>query len=250
MKLLNKIVLLGLFTLILISPKPIRAQDGLKLTLETGLLWQHRNDIKQPLATGTFLSFDTYNEGPFPHYRAEIFYQSKSAHGWRLLIAPLNLEVTGQENREVTFNGVTFSKNSPLTVSYKFNSYRLGYTFRLYKGSSSHFKIGLTAKIRDAEIKLSQNSLSSAYANVGFVTLFYSEFTWDFSKTFSFFSNADFAAAPQGRAIDITFKFQGKITKASRMGLGLRSLEGGADNEKLVSFSFINYVVLDYTFKF
>ena len=249
MKLLSKLVLVGFLTLLLLS-KPLEAQDGYKLALETGIFWQHRNDIKQPLATGTFLSFDPYKTGPFPHYRADLFYQSKSAHGWRLVYAPLSLEVTGKEKRNVTFNNVTFAKDTPLTVNYKFNSYRLGYTYRLFQGANSNFKLGLTAKIRDAEIKLSQNTLSSVYDNVGFVPLFYYEFTWGISKYFSLFSNADFAYAPQGRAIDITFKLQSKLTKNSILSLGIRSLEGGADNEKLVSFSFINYLVLDCSFLF
>jgi hypothetical protein len=246
----NLLVLAFLTLLMTFSNKGQGAQNGLKLTFESGALWQHRNDIKRPLATGTLLSFDPYNEGPFIHYRFEAAYQTKSPHGWRLLIAPLSLEVTGNEKRAVTFNGVTFAPNSPLTVNYKFNSYRLGYTYRLFQGSNGNFKLGLTGKIRDAEIKLSQSSLSSSYDNVGFVPLFYYEFTWGFSKSFALFSNADFAYAPQGRAIDITFKLQSKLSKGSTLGLGIRSLEGGADNEKLVSFSFINYLVFDYTLYF
>jgi hypothetical protein len=226
------------------------APNGLKLTFESGALWQNRNDIKQPLGTGTLLGFDTFDQGPFLHYRFETAYQTKSAHGWRLLIAPLKLKVTGNEYRSVTFNGVTFAANSPLTVNYKFNSYRLGYTYRVYQGPNGNFKLGVTGKIRDAEIVLTQSSLSSSYDNVGLVPLFYYEFTWVFSNSLSLFSNADFAAAQQGRAIDITFKLQSKLSKDSTLGFGIRSLEGGADNEKLVSFSFINYLVLDYSLYF
>ena len=57
--------------------------------------------------------------------------------------------------------------------------------------------------------------------------------------------NLDAAAAKQGRAIDGSLKMIRKIGKKSSLRIGLRSLEGGADNNKVYTFSWFNYAVFE-----
>lgn len=218
--------------------------------LESGLAWQHRNDVQIPSKTGTGLSFDEADSGPFFHYRAEVHVDINSDHGLRFIYAPLSIEVKSTTNSSINYNSVTFDANQPITINYTFNSYRLGYTYSLYRSGDNYFKIGLTGKIRQAEIKFTQGSKVSSYDNVGFVPLLYYGFLYNFTKDWSFFTDADFAAAPQGRAIDMTLKIRRNLSKQSAISIGIRGLEGGADNDKVKTFSFITYAVADFVYSF
>jgi len=222
------------------------ASDSI-LLLETGALWQERNDVRIPSSTGTLVGFDEYNSGPFFHYRFELHHPFNHRHGIRVIYAPLGLSVTGRESRAVNYNNVIFTANTPTTIDYKFNSYRLGYTYRVWGEDKSFLRLGLTGKIRQASIRFTQNSLTTIYDNVGFVPLFYYALQVPLSGKWTFYSDSDFAFAKQGRAVDITFKLRYGITGSSSIGFGARALEGGADNDKVLTYTFVKYAVLDFT---
>ena len=56
----------------------------------------------------------------FFHYRLEGRYQVSNKSSLRLVYAPFTVKVTGRADKDVVFNGETFSKDQDLTVSYKF----------------------------------------------------------------------------------------------------------------------------------
>ena len=60
----------------------------------------------------------------------------------------------------------------------------------------------------------------------------------------------DAAFASQGRAIDIALKFRHNFSPDYNIGFGARSLEGGADNDKVYTFSWFNYAVIDFVGRF
>lgn len=220
------------------------------LTLESGALWQIRNDVRIPGNTGTLVSFDEYSSNPFIHYRIETSFKTGARHGLRLIYAPLNISVNGEEKRQVNFNNQAFNANQPLSVDYTFNSYRVGYFYQLFGNDKSYFNIGITGKIRDAEITFSQNGTKASYDNLGFVPLFYYALRISLQEGLFLYSDADFAVASQGRAIDATLKLKKNISSNSLVGFGLRVLEGGADNDKVYTFSQINYLVIDFSYLF
>ncbi len=217
-------------------------------SLEAGGLWQERNDVRIPSKTGKMVSFDEYDSGPFVHYRLEGNYQISESHGLRFVFAPLDLSVTGSETRNVNFNNIIFSANIPIKIDYKFNSYRLGYTYNLWSSNNNYFKIGFTGKIRQASIAFTQGILSTKYDNVGFVPLFYYGLKLGLLDRLYLYNDADFAWSPQGRAVDVTLKIRYKLTQGTHLGVGGRVLEGGADNDKVLTFSLIKYVLLDLHF--
>ncbi|MFK8138305.1 MAG: hypothetical protein AB8E15_08100 [Bdellovibrionales bacterium] len=229
----------------------ILAFDKSFFSLETGMVWQHRNDVKNPPDSGSYVQFDQFDPGGFLHARVNAFYLINKKHGLRLVLAPFKIEVTGQSPTPIDFNGETYSANTDITVSYQFNSYRLGYVYNYYSSGDSFFHLGLTGKIRDAEIKFTQGSIApSSDDNVGFVPLFYVAYGKQLGSDWSFFFDSDFAAAPQGRAIDMLFKFQKKVSDKMKAGVGYRTLEGGADNDEVFTFSWFNYLILDLQFEF
>ena len=218
--------------------------------LESGGVWQSRNDVKIPGNTGNRVDFDEFDQGPFFHYRTEIFWKITERSTLRFIYAPFNILVTGILLSDVNYNNKTFSAGQELEVDYKFNSYRASYIYHFLGIGDSQFNLGLTGKIRDAEIKFKQGLQESSYDNVGFVPLIYFEIQTALSSNWLINLNMDGAAAPQGRAFDLSLKLRRKLSKTFQLGLGARTLEGGADNDKVYTFSWFNYAVLDLTGSF
>ena len=218
--------------------------------LESGAVWQHRNDVKIPGNTGTRVNFDEFNQGPFFHYRGELYWKITDNHNLRAVYAPLNIAVKGRLPGNALFDGVSFSTSEELEVNYKFNSYRLTYFYSYWQSGKSFLNLGVTGKIRDAEIEFKQPSQKASYDNVGFVPLLFVEYQAPIGSDWLFHTNIDAAAAPQGRAIDLTVKFRRPFMEKYKLGFGLRSLEGGADNDKVFTFSWLNYAILDISGEF
>ena len=197
---------------------PVCVNSQLSVELETGGIWQNRNDVQIPSETGTLVEIDQINARPFLYYRLESYYRMNKRHALRLVYAPFDVEVTGRADKEVLFNGQKFSKTEDLTVGYRFNSYRLTYLYGLWGFRRHQINLGLTAKIRDAKIVFSQSNISRSYDNIGFVPLLYFEYqkalgiNWNLNLTF------DAAAASQGRAIDVALKLRRLIGKGSEFG--------------------------------
>ena len=153
---------------------------------------------------------------------------------WTLLYAPLELDYQFESPKNFNFNSTTFNSNTSTKVSYKFNSYRLGYR-RIHRFNKSRFYYGGLLKIRDAEICVTQSSTSSCYDNIGPVPLLNTgiDLTGD---QFFFSSNIDGLFSSRGSAYDVNIE-AGMILNGLKLGLGTRRLGGGADNEKVTNFA-------------
>lgn len=220
-------------------------------TVETGAYWQNRNDVQIPNdASGDRFDFSNFNSGPFFHHRFEALINVKGRHGIRVVYAPLSLSVDGGFDENTTFNNVTFNNTDKVTVDYQFNSYRLGYVYHWLNTSKHKLNLGLTLKVRDADIRVTQNNTSNNYYNFGLVPLLYFSYRYKFNDSFSFYTDADFAAASQGRAFDFAVKVRKKINDRYSFGLGYRVLEGGADNDEVFTFSLFHYALLDFSIRF
>lgn len=221
-----------------------------EIVLESGAVWQSRNVVRIVPETGTLVEFAPFNKGPFLHYRAEAFYHFNSRHRLRLLYAPFSIGVSSTPTEDVRFNSTNFLAGSELNINYKFDSYRLSYIYRLFEQSQHSFDLGFTLKVRNADIRFSQGSSSDNYSNVGVVPLLYLAHEWSWNETWGLYTSLDFAAAPQGRALDLECLVRREWRSGDSLGLGYRTLEGGADNEKVFSFSWFHYGILQYRRKF
>jgi hypothetical protein len=164
-------------------------------------------------------------------------------------VAPLSIEGTGLLSTPVDFNDVRFEPGIATEASYRFDSYRLTYRYRLVGKPKWRVDIGLSGKLRVAEIELAQEGASASYSNTGFVPLLYASAAWRPSPRWALTLDADGAAAPQGRAFDVSLKLYRHVSDRWSVSLGYRTLEGGADVEDIYTFAWFHYVTFSAVYR-
>jgi hypothetical protein len=220
--------------------------------LEGGPAWQTRNDVQIPNdASGTrFALDDLTGSGPFAAFRLYAEARLGKRNVVRLLVAPLSIEGTGALSDTTQFNGSTFVPGVPTTASYRFDSYRLTWAYRLIVKPDWDLALGLTGKIRSAEIGLAQNGVASSYDDLGFVPLLHVYAAWRPAPGWALALDADGAAASQGRAFDVSLKLRRDLSSRWSVAGGYRTVEGGADVEDVYTFAWFQYAVLSVEYRF
>lgn len=200
------------------------------------------NKVRIPNNGGTLVNLsDQLNYKSKAFYRIRIGYTIGERHHISLLYAPLTLKYQGNFTQNVNFNNQDFSANIPLNVFYKFNSYRLTYRYNFIQQGRWQVGAGLTAKIRDADIRFKSEFHDTHYDNVGFVPIinFYARYKPNYR--WGFIVEGDALAAKVGRAEDVFAGASYQINSSLAVKLGYRVLEGGADNDKIYNFNWVNY---------
>ena len=240
---MKKVLIIITLVLVPLIPKNLYSQIG--IDIETGFIKSGYNDVRIPGNNGTLFSFseDLKSDNEF-FYRLRFKYKFGEKHNLSILYAPLTINAKGKFKQDVKFQDLTFLSNTNIKGTYTFNSYRLTYRYELYLEKSIEFGLGLTAKIRDAEISLKNNLRESTKKNVGFVPLINFRLFLKLNKQFGFLLAGDALAAPQGRAEDILAAITYSASDKFMIKLGYRILEGGADNNEVYTFSLINYFAI------
>ena len=221
------------------------------IDLESGLVFNGYNDVQIPGDAGTAFSLKTdLKPNPSAYFRARIGYTIKSKHTISALYAPLKIKSDGATNFPITFEGETFNAQTPIDASYKFNSYRITYRYRLVDKEKFEFGLGFSGKIRDAEIELSSEELSASKINVGFVPLVNFRLYWNIHNDVGVLFKGDALAASQGRAEDIILAGTYQISDQLQLRCGYRILEGGADNDEVYNFSLFHYASFGLSYSF
>jgi hypothetical protein len=215
------------------------------LDIEGGGAFAGYNDVQIPRDGGTRFSLtEDLSTDPAPFVRMRAGVRLGEKHHLSAFAAPLRLSAAGETARPIDFEGTRFPGGSALDATYRFDSYRLTYRYRAYASTPWQAWVGLTAKIRDAEIRLSGNGLSATKANTGFVPLLSFAVRWMWSERLCGILEGDALAGGPGRAEDV---FAGVgFFAAPRVTIrgGYRILEGGADVEEVYNFALIHYVSL------
>lgn len=226
-------------------------QERLRIELEGGAVWQTRNDVRIPGDTGTkFSLLDLAGRGPEAAGRLTVNLRLSGRSGLRLLLAPLTLRHTGTLPRSVDFAGGTFAPGLVTDATYKFNSWRLTYCRTVHEGNRFHWRLGFTAKIRDAKVALSQLGTASEKTDVGFVPLLHAQGQYRFASRTRLQLSADGLAAPQGRAFDVSLKAYHDLGGRLEAALGYRTLEGGADVNEVYTFAWLHYAVASLAWRY
>lgn len=226
-------------------------QDStLRLELEAGAAWVPRNDVQVPNdSEGTRFAIDELDTGPYPAGRIALEWDPWKRHGFKLLLAPLQYEESGVFAKDIRFQGKTFAAGNPVNASYRFNSYRFGYRYTFFKDSRWKVRAGLTAKVRDAKIELSDDTTSSRKTDIGVVPLITLRADYRMNDSWLAVFDSEALAAPQGRAVDIALLARHTSDSPWDVSFGYRLLDGGADNDTVYTFAQIHYVVFQLGYR-
>jgi len=227
------------------------ARRPFAVELEGGAAWSMRNDVAVPGDTGTRFALDELTgSGPSPVGRLYASWMPSARQELRALVAPLRVSGEGQLDQPVDFAGQTFAAGVPTDATYRFDSYRLTWRYLVHDGARWDWRLGLTAKLRDAEIELAQGGLVARKTDTGFVPLLHVAADWQVAPDWRLALDVDGAAAPQGRAIDASLKGWWTLREGLELGLGYRALEGGADNDEVYTFAWFQQAVLSLRLAF
>lgn len=221
---------------------------------EIGSTWQTVNSVQIPSQTGTRFSLvDLGGKGPALSGRIYLGYKINERHELRALYAPLSISLNGTSSQPISFQGSTFTQNAPIDAKYTFNSYRLTYRYVFFTDDRWTLRVGFTAKIRDAEIKLSQGGVTASRANTGFVPLAHFSAVYRLCSTFNLHFDADALAAPQGRAEDVALFAGYAPNESAEFLLGYRTVEGGSSGTGsggVYNFTWLHTAVAGMIYKF
>ncbi len=231
------------FLLLILTSLNLYAESNTFVQLEGSLLYQTRNVQRIPGNGGTQFDLSDFKQGAFEATRLYLGKIFNDRHEWRLLYAPLEIDLKATLPGTVQFNGQTFNAGAA-DAYYKFNSYRLTYAYHYKPIQEWKLALGATAKIREAEVKLSQRGVVSSKKNTGFVPLLNFQAIRPIAEDWNFRFDFDGLAAPQGRAFDISTLVEYKSQKHFSILAGYRMLEGGADNDKVYNFAFLHYATV------
>jgi len=230
---------------------PVFVNAQVFLDAESGAVFTGYNDVRIPGDSGTAFSLkDDLNAEPTVFVRLRVGITLGSRHNISVLYAPLKVKSEGLSDMEIDFNGVLFPVNTQLNATYKFNSYRITYRYDIVKRPKFEFGLGFTAKIRDAEIALSGQGMSSSKKNVGFVPIINFRLYWKMNEKLGILLEGDALAAPQGRAEDVLLAGTYKFSDHFLFRIGYRILEGGADNDEVYNFALFHYASTGLTYTF
>ena len=228
-----------------------RAQDRWRIDLENGAAISGYNDVGIPGNTGTRFSMtDDLKSDTEYFWRVRADFRLAPKHVLSGLIAPLTINSSGKFNAPVDFAGATFAPGVPTDGTWTFNSYRVTYRYEPWRRDTWMLGFGVTAKVRDAVIRLESNGLSAEKTDLGVVPLINFKFERRLGARAAFLLEGDALAAPQGRAEDI---FAGIVVDAGKqwsIKAGYRFLEGGADNDEVYTFASVHYVAAGVVFRF
>jgi hypothetical protein len=245
--------MMKLLSCLLVSALVAPAVARWSLDIEAGPAFSGYNDVRIPGNTGTLFSLteDLHARTAFA-WRARLSKTFGDRHWVSILVAPLRVHSHGTLDRDVLFAGQLFPAHSDVNALYRFDSYRLTYRYGLVRGHRFDFALGLTAKIRDAEIRLDYQGVYPVWAskkNIGFVPIVSFRADWSLSQRFGLVLDGDALGVPQGRAEDVTAALRIGFGDRVDARVGYRVLEGGSDVDEVYGFALFHYAVAGVTLR-
>lgn len=241
---------LPVLALTLSSAHATGLQDRLVMDLEWGAAWQERNDVQSPhSASGTRFALDGLTgRGPSSAPRVEVTWRLNARDDLRWVAAPLRLEGQGALGTPVQFEGASFGTGAT-AAEYRFDSYRLTWRRTVFESPEWTVKAGVTGKIRDAQITLRQGSTSASRSDTGFVPLLHLHAQRQLGERARLQFDGDGLASPRGRAFDLSLRYVHDFQRDLSGFVGVRLLDGGADNASIYNFARFHYVTVGLSLK-
>jgi hypothetical protein len=240
----------ALFALLAFAPSAAaqeidRRERPFFVEVEGGAAFPGYADVAVPGDTGTRFSLtNDLDASPtaFVRFRAGVSIAER--HTILALVAPFTFSSEGTAPFAIDYAGETFAAGTPLAATYKFNSYRLTYRYSIVHNAKVDVALGVTAKVRDAAIRLRGAGRVADKDDLGVVPLVSFRVAWHFAEPLGFVLDGDALASPSGRAEDIFAGLQLRANDFVAFYGGYRMLEGGGDNQPVYSFAWVHYAAL------
>lgn len=212
--------------------------SGLSVQLESIWAWQGRNDVEVPNdgSASRFALDELTGRGPFVTPRLELAGSLRDRHEWRILLAPLAVTDSGVAATPIDFQGRRFAAG-PIAARYQFDSWRVTWRYRWIEREDLQVRIGFTAKIRDASIRLRQGALIAVKDNTGFVPLLHASFERPLGSAWTLEGDVDALAGGPGYAVDGGLRAVRRWSDEWSGVVSVRYLDGGADNDEVYAFA-------------
>lgn len=224
---------------------------GYRLEVEGGGVWFGRNDVRIPGDTGTRFDLMTLTgKGPDPYVRFFGTYDIGARHALRLTLAPLEVTGTGELSEPVVFMDDEFAAGVRTRGTYKFNTYRLTYRWKFPESERWRWGAGVALLVRDARIALEQEGRRQSRSDLGFVPLLHVHGEYQVGDRMSVVLDMEGSWAPMGRAVDAAIKGRYEFRPGWRLLAGYRTLEGGADNDKVFTFAWLHHALAGIEYGF
>ncbi|HKL39238.1 MAG TPA: hypothetical protein VJ894_01100 [Cryomorphaceae bacterium] len=220
---------------------------------ETGMAFNTSNTVQFPNESNSVSDrinvTDVFENGDTWYYRLRLGYTIADRHTISVLYAPLEFSYDGRFSRPLVFGDNTFAGDEDVDLNYQFNSYRLTYRYEWINEGKFRFGIGLTAKIRDARIKVESEGATSETEDFGFVPLINLRAAYHFNDDWSVLLRGDALVGEQGRAEDAFLGAVYTLSDSHLFKLGYRILDGGADVDQVYNFALVHYAAVAYQFR-
>jgi hypothetical protein len=237
--------MIKIFLTIIFSGLLVQTYGQISLDVSGGLVAQTYNKVQIPNEEGT--AFDLYKDfqiqGPVLYYSLKLGYCFREKNHLFLLYAPLSVNYEGAAPFDIRFQNTTFLQGQNINAYYKFNSYRVTYRRDVYNSEKWIVGVGFTAKIRDAEIRLTEAATTDKKEDFGFVPLLNLYVEYKFNHWSAFFEGDGLAGGP-GRAFDLYLGGKIPLNEHLKIKAAYRMVEGGADVESVYNFTMLHFANL------
>jgi len=221
------------------------------ISVESGLVSTAYNKTRIPAATGTYIALsDQLSSHSEIYFRTTLNYKIKEKHTLLLLYAPLKIMYSGNLASDLQFKNYLFTQNNYIEATYRFDSYRLTYRYSILNQKNMNLSLGITLKMRDAEISIDNKTHKESYFNTGIVPLIHLYFNWNIITNLAFQIQGDGFAVKQGRAEDFLFGLNYSFNNKLSVYTGYRILEGGSDGSSVYTFAMFHYFANGLTYIF
>ena len=237
-----------------LAPALVRAQETaprLVLDLETGAVWSSRNAAQVPGSSGTRFTMGGGGDfalGTAPFVRARLG-ATMGRHALSFTFAPIRLQGDGRSSGTVFFRNLSFAASNDATATYRFDTYRLTYRYTVVSWPSLDLAVGLSALLRDTQLRLSQPGQAATERDTGFLPLASLRAAWRLGGPFALSVDGDAVALGQGRVEDVALALEfasGDLTFRA----GYRVVEGGVDTSKVYSIAWLNHALAGVSYAF
>ncbi len=238
--------------IILLLASGLWGQMNLRIEAEVGAAFSGYNDVRSPNNNNPSpllsLTKDLKSDPVFSN-RLQVHYRPHPRHQISLLAAPLRVKPSGTLPNDILYEGVNFYAGEHVDALFRFDSYRLGYRYFFPKPLFVLKSVGISGKIRDAEIELKTDGKKSSKTDTGFVPLITLNAGYHLLDELELVLEAEGLASPYGRAEDVYLGLDFMINEQLNFRAGYRFLEGGSDIDQVYTFSAFHYATVGFSIK-